>query len=144
MIKNKILALIAIVLLATSLGACGGAAKEPLPKSMKGYELYSWQQKGQWCFTLITGTNRNKTLAEIVTGESVVTQDGWVNLRVVGINEIKDILGRVPAGEWVSWTAGKFVTEPEELSITLEMPPQSIIEEIKAYAEKRGIVFQVY
>ena len=30
-----------------------------LPHSMKGYELYLWQDNGQWHFTLITGTNRN-------------------------------------------------------------------------------------
>jgi hypothetical protein len=37
-----------------------------LPGSMKGYELYSWQDKDGWHFTLITGTDRSKTLEEII------------------------------------------------------------------------------
>ena len=51
-----------------------------LPHSMKGYELYSWQVGDDWHFTLITGTNRLKTLEEITLGEDVVTPDGWESL----------------------------------------------------------------
>jgi hypothetical protein len=143
MMKNKILVLIALALILTGLAACGGAAKEPLPQSMKGYELYSWQDAGQWHFALLTGTNRTKTMAEIVTGERGVTADGWVNLTVVGVNEVKDLLNRVPSGEWVSWTTGNFLNEPEKLSVMLELPPQAVIDEVKAYAEKHGLNFQV-
>jgi hypothetical protein len=35
---------------------------ETLPRSFKGYELYSWEEEGQWHFTLITGTDRTKTI----------------------------------------------------------------------------------
>ena len=44
----------------------------PLPHSFKGYELYSWQQDNQWNYTLITGTNRDKTVEEIITGNNTV------------------------------------------------------------------------
>ncbi len=33
--------------------------------SMKGYELYSWQDGDRWYFSVLVGTNRNKTLDEI-------------------------------------------------------------------------------
>jgi hypothetical protein len=144
MMKNKNLVYLALIILVTGLAACSNASIEPLPRSMKGYELYSWQEEGQWRFTLITGTNRNKIISEIVIGESEKSEDGWVNLHTTGVSGIKDILNRVPEGEWVSWSGGNFVTEPEELSIRLELPPQDIIDEIKAYAEKQGLNFQVF
>ncbi len=36
-----------------------------IPKSLKGYELYSWQKGNDWFFSLVVGTNRNKSVAEI-------------------------------------------------------------------------------
>ncbi|MEK0337566.1 MAG: hypothetical protein QQN41_09055, partial [Nitrosopumilus sp.] len=43
-----------------------------IPKSMKGYELYSFpvQSEEEWYFTLITGTNRLKTFPEITSDEN--------------------------------------------------------------------------
>jgi len=64
MMKNKIIIVLALVILVSGIAACSTTSKEPLPSSMKGYELYSWQEEGQWHFTLVTGTNRNKTLSE--------------------------------------------------------------------------------
>jgi hypothetical protein len=34
-------------------------------KSMKGWELYSWQKPEGWCYALVMGTNRIKTYEEI-------------------------------------------------------------------------------
>src|SRR4030042_198608 len=52
-------------------------ASDKLPTSAKGHELYSWQEDSQWPFTLITGTNRNKTLEEIIANVNTVSADGW-------------------------------------------------------------------
>jgi hypothetical protein len=57
---------------------------QSLPQSMKGYELYSWKSGGTWCFTLITGTNRLKTPAEIASRESTI-EDDWVKITVEGV-----------------------------------------------------------
>ena len=78
MMKNKVIWLALLVILVASLAACHTASNQPLPKSMKGYELYSWQQNGKWRFTLVTGTDRDKTLDEIISGEEQVTGGGWV------------------------------------------------------------------
>ena len=67
-----------------------GATPAPLPRSMKGYELYSWyaQQEGEWYYTLITATNRLKTWEEITSQEQVAvpllaTIPSWVaNCRI--------------------------------------------------------------
>ena len=114
---------------------------------MKGYELYSWQEQSQWHFTLITGTNRIKTLEEIVTGENVVSEGGWVSIHVVGVDEIKAVLSRIPAKEFVSWSRWGTVGPPEEgeeLSINLELPPNDIINQIKEQAENYGIELTVF
>jgi hypothetical protein len=58
---------------------------DELPHSAKGYELYSWQEDSQWHFTLITGTNRNKTLEEVISDVNIVSEDGWVQIHVVGV-----------------------------------------------------------
>ncbi len=144
--KKLILGLLALALLTPVLAGCGATANTPLPKSMKGYELYSWQDAGQWRFTLITGTNRNKTLGEVITGETKEGEDGWVNIHVAGVEEAKALLSRVPAGEWVSWSRYGTVgpEEGEKSSVNLELPPQDIINEIKEHALKCGIDSAVF
>jgi hypothetical protein len=49
---------------------------EKLPRSFKGYELYSWEEEGQWHFTLITGTNRIKTIEEITSKGDFISETG--------------------------------------------------------------------
>ena len=50
------------------------AAVDKLPHSVKGYELYSWEENGQWHYTFITGTNRVKTMKEITSGEDFISK----------------------------------------------------------------------
>jgi len=110
---------------------------DALPSSMKGYELYSWQEKDGWHFTLITGTNRNKTQEEIISGEYFISEMGWVNIHCTGVEAIKAAFGKVPPGQWVSWRDGAFVSEGDKLTL----PPQDIIDNIKDYAMERGLNF---
>jgi hypothetical protein len=63
---------------------------------MKVYELYSWEEVSQWHFTLITGTNRTKTMEEITSKEDYVSESGWVNIHVICVDAIKDVLTRLP------------------------------------------------
>ncbi|MFC1940340.1 hypothetical protein ACFLXO_06645 [Chloroflexota bacterium] len=51
-------------------------ATDKLPHSFKGYELYSWEEDNQWHFTLITGTNRTKTMEEITLKEDFISEAG--------------------------------------------------------------------
>ena len=141
--KNKLVILAGImILLLAVLPACNSKT-EALPRSMKGYELYSWQDAGQWHFTLITGTNRNKTLEEIVTGDNVESKDGWVRIQVTGIEKITAVLKRVPAGEWISWNSGEWMEPEKQVDIKLAFPSQDIKDSIKEYAIERGLNFMV-
>jgi hypothetical protein len=78
-------------------------AIEKLPRSMKGYELYSWSEDKQWHFTLITGTNRNKTLEEIISNEDFISEAGWVHIQVVGVEAIENVLSKLPQNEEILW-----------------------------------------
>lgn len=142
--RNKVISLLALALLMCTLLACNGTPESPLPRSMKGYELYSWLLDSGWHFTLITGTNRNKTLEEITSPGNTVTEDDWVKIHVIGVEAIKDVLSRVPEGEFVSWNEGEFVLPTEKSVVKLVLPPVDIVNEIKDYAEKRGLDFMVW
>ena len=82
------------------------AADAPLPAAFKGYELYAWDERGDVSYTLITGTNRQKTLTEITTQEPAVEDAGdWVLIRGHGLAALKRLLARVPAGTEVILSA---------------------------------------
>jgi hypothetical protein len=62
---NRIWAFLAVLLFGSLLAGCGAASSAtPFAESMKGYELYSWQDGNTWKFSLLTGTNREKSLDE--------------------------------------------------------------------------------
>ena len=143
MMKRVVICLLVLLLLSFGLPACS-RSDAPLPRSMKGYELYSWQEQGQWHFTLITGTNRNKQLEEIISAGNTVSQDGWVKISALGVAAIKDVLSRVPEGEFVSWNEGQFVLPTEQAIIKLVLPPADIIQDIKDHAESCGLDFTVW
>lgn len=129
---------------AGKLTAMPAATTDMLPRSMKGYELYSWQENGQWHFTLITGTNRTKTMEEITSGVDTVSEDGWVRIHVVGINETKNVLGRLPQGESVCWGDRQHVGQTTGTDVDLQLPPGPIPYEIRDYAQERGLDFVAF
>jgi hypothetical protein len=113
---------------------------EKLPRSSKGYELYSWEEGGQWHFTLITGTNRTKTMEEITSKEDYISESGWVKIQVVGLEAIKEVLSRLPQGESVSWCDELHIGQTTETD--LQLPPQQITDAIKEYAGYCGLDFR--
>jgi hypothetical protein len=115
---------------------------EKFPHSMKGYELYSWLEDGQWHFTLITGTNRNKTLAEITSKEDFISEAGWVKVHVVGVDAVKNVLSKLPQDEFVIWLAEmRDQTEPADIKI--QLPPEQTTDAITAFAGQCGLDFSV-
>jgi hypothetical protein len=113
---------------------------EKLPRSFKGYELYSWEE-GQWHFTLITGTNRVKTMEEITSEEDFISETGWVKIQVVGADAIKDVLSRLPEGESVFWCDELHIGQSTETD--LQLPPEGIADAIEEYAKECGLDFVV-
>jgi hypothetical protein len=112
-------------------------AVNDLPHSMKGYELYSWSEEGQWHFTLITGTNRIKTIEEITSEENFISETGWVRIQVVGADAIKDVLNHLPEGESVFWCDELHIGQSTETD--LRLPPEQIADAIEEYAKQCGL-----
>ena len=117
------------------------AAVDELPHSMKGYELYSWEEEGQWHFTLITGTDRTKTLEEITSKEDFISETGWVKIQVVGADAIEDVLNRLPEGEPVFWCDELHIGQSTETD--LQLPPEQIADAIEEYAKQCGLDFVI-
>jgi hypothetical protein len=116
---------------------------QSLPRSMKGYELYSWRSGRAWRFTLVTGTNRLKTLAEITSPDSIVENEWVVKVTVEGIPELKATLERLPAGETVSWWAARDLPYGSPVPRARLGLPRSRVKEIQSYCSERGIELTV-
>ena len=111
----------------------------PLPKSMKGYELVSWEVDGTWNFTLVTGTNREKTFEELMTPDSSVSDNGFVKITVPGLGQIKEALGMLPEGSEVFWGGMSLAGQVPDGTVYFTYPPQAMMDEIASFCEKNGI-----
>jgi len=141
-LKPITLVIISIVLVLGILASSIGATSiEELPRSFKGYELYSWEEESEWHFALITGTNRIKTLEEITSAEDFISETGWVKIQVIGADAIKDILSRLPEGESVFWCDELHIGQSAETDF--QLPPQQTTEAIEEYAQQCGLDFAV-
>ena len=116
------------------ISACGGYAS-PTPahttptvtststqaRSMKGYELYSWQMQGAWYFSLVVGTNRLKTFEEVSSPE----------VRMQGIEALKRKLHTLAGGEQVFWLGQRVPG--------MDWPSDEMVDAIHAYCVERDI-----
>jgi len=90
----------------------------------KGVELYSWKdsKSGEWCFSLLPGTNRMKTYREVT--DPLFTKKG--------ADALKKALATLAIGEQVLWfnTIDKMqpVGNPH-----LTFPPESMMKELSDY-----------
>jgi hypothetical protein len=114
------------ILLGSLLSGCGTAAQAtvtPLAESMKGYELYSWQDAGQWKFSLLVGTNREKTVEEIKSADTVLS----------GVDELTSALEKVPAGQYITWSSRE----------TLSYPPEDIRGQVEQVCQDQELILNI-
>ncbi len=90
---------------------------------MKGYELYSWQDNNQWKFSLLAGTNREKTLEEIKSIDTVLSD----------IDALISTLGHVPSGQYITWSSRE----------SLPLPPDSIIKQVGKTCQEKGLILNI-
>jgi hypothetical protein len=64
---------------------------KPAIHSMKGFELYVWKKESDTLYTLLPGTNRNKTRAEIFDSKNAVK----------GMAAIKTKIDEIAPGEYI-------------------------------------------
>ena len=116
---------------------------ESLPQSMKEYELYGWKSGSAWRFTLITGTNRLKTVAEITSFESTI-EDDWVKITVEGIPDLETVLGRLPSDTQVFWYGADHPGVDSAMSeIDLQIPSERLVKEIRTHCAETGVQLEV-
>jgi hypothetical protein len=151
-IKSALQTSIFIVVVSLILSACDSSVSTstpsaivaiPLPHSMKGYELYSWSEDNQWHFTLITGTNRVKSLEEIISNENTVTSDGWVKISAQDVDSIKKVLKGLPQHEEILWVSKQWLKQAQVQADQITLPPQEIIDVIQEYCKQLGLELHV-
>jgi hypothetical protein len=117
----------------------------PLPSSMKGYELYSWtdEEGDSWRYTLMTGTNRLKTVEEITAAENQVTQSDWVKITVTGTEELKTLLEHLQPGTELSWQGQDWLGNEQQAVTNFLLPKSHLIEEIQNHCRELEIQLHV-
>jgi hypothetical protein len=116
-------AFLVVLLLGPLLAGCGAVSvppATPFVESMKGYELYSWQEGNKWKFSLLVGANRDKSLDEIKSADVVPS----------GVDALEAALQQMPAGQYITWSSKEM----------LSFPPQDIIEQVEKVCEDRGLI----
>jgi len=128
--------MIAILLIGCQLvplGSTGSPASTPTATferatqlEFKGMELYSWQaETGEWAFSILPGTNRNKTIAE-------------VKARPLSLDEVKAAIAKLAIGETIFWfnrTAEGSIGQ----GVDLAYPPIELIAELEQHASQNQV-----
>lgn len=108
----------------------GCARVEHPPRSdhqlFKGVELYSWRDGATetWHFALLPGTNRNKSLEEIMQGHNPIQ----------GTKSLKQEMSALAVGEHIFWSQ----PYPQ-----LSFPPDAVVSDLKAYAVDRHLELSI-
>jgi hypothetical protein len=109
------------------------------PLASKGYELLTWQKESQWVFTLLAGTNRQKSFDEILTAENTFSSTEIIKVTVVGEEEFKKLLGHLPKSEWITWGGMDLAGEVPAGTIYFSYPPEEMINALIDYSRTLGI-----
>ena len=107
--------------------------------SMKGWELYSWPEANTWRFSFLTGTNRLKSLSEVTSSNGPE-----VLIRVAGIDSARMVLNKFPQGESIMLIGqGWLQTVWQGQYGNLQLPPQTIIDQLNSFATQKSLTFTV-
>jgi hypothetical protein len=126
MLVRKIATVVMLMLVAS---ASNGQNR---PATMKGYQLFTWKQDGQWHYSLSPATNREPTYDEITAKATIA----------IGTSEFESRLKRLPEGTEVFWRsdAPPGIKRPAPRGmISFKQPSRKRIERIKRLCDKLGI-----
>jgi len=121
--------------------ATGQDETPTLPRSFKGYELYSWQDKaGSWHYALLSGTNRIKTAEEVVTAAENTANDGLIVQRAVGTDDLLALLRRMPENDFLTW-----LTEPDptpatnDATVVFALPGTEVLDQVRTVCNEHKL-----
>lgn len=112
---------------------------EKFPGAMKGFELVSWQKDGVWWYTLVTGTNRQKSFEELTSPQSWIIPNVYLKVTTDSLVDLKSILQRLPSGSEVIWGGMELSGEVEKDIPYFTYPPVEILAELTSICEKYEI-----
>jgi hypothetical protein len=102
--------------------------------SVKGWELYSWQESEVRWYSLIEATDRTKSLSEVKS----------TFLTVPGESRLEQLLMRFPEGEIISLLGPGWLSNCWRSSYgNLSLPPEEEIARIAACCDRQVLVFQI-
>ena len=95
--------------------------------AFKGVELYSWKTtSGSFRYSLLWGTNRNKSEKEI----------RWPGCQLHDVPAVKAALSHFAKGEWITWLGSGSESD-------LAYPEREVIDDIKGHCKDLGISLNV-
>jgi hypothetical protein len=109
------------------------------PLASKGYELLTWQKDGQWVFTLLAGTNRQKSFDEILAAGNEYSDSELIKVTVVGLENFKQLVNHLPKSEWITWGGMDLAGEIPAGTVYFSYPPDEMMDELIAYCKNQGI-----
>ncbi len=111
-----------------------------IPHEMKGYEIYSWPEGNDWYFSVMIGTNRNKTYAEVISN---IPSEIHI-ITVTGIDNLKLVLARFPEGEYITLIGKSWLQSCWGSNYgNLQLPPQNFIDNIAQFCTQKKLNLQV-
>lgn len=120
---KTLISILFVLSLGLSLSDCGAATVTPLAESMKGYELYSWKDGNDWVFSLLVGTNREKTLEEIKSPQTSLPD----------VHALRSVLEKVPSGQYITWSSRE----------TLGFPPDDVMKQVEQICDEKGLILSI-
>jgi hypothetical protein len=104
--------------------------------SMKGWELYSWPAGNDWHFSIMVGTNRTKTYAEVTSLETSAEH----LITVTGADTLKLVLAKFPQDEYITWVGKGWLENSWGGNYSnLQLPPQNIIDSITQFCTQKKL-----
>ena len=98
----------------------------PEQAAFKGLELYSWQdENGGWQYSILEGTNRNKTLEEVQA----------IPLDLQGV---KNAIAKMAIGESLFWMNRVQDTASGQM-LQLSFPPDEVVNELTEFAREKQV-----
>jgi diacylglycerol kinase (ATP) len=94
--------------------------------AFKGLELYSWQDENDgWQYSILEGTNRNKTLEEV----QAISSD---------LQGVKNVIAKMAMGESLFWTNRVQDTVSGQI-LQLSFPPDEVVDELTEFAREKQV-----
>ena len=108
----------------------GGVAQDA--RSMKGYELYSWKVGHKWHYSLLIGTNRNKSIDEIVKNKNIKIGDEALRAELKKLAKGQEVF-------WLSEAPRGSTRAATKHSTGFKHPSRKRIERLMDYCNEIGI-----